>query len=763
MGPTPPRNARFATIWFSLTLLGSAGLLFVVQPLVGRLLLPLLGGAPAVWNTCMVFFQAALLGGYLWAHLLATRLPPRGQFAAQIGLLLAGLLWLPLALSPDAALSIPTDGDPTGWLLVTLLTTVGLPFFALSASAPLLQRWYALGDHAGARDPYFLYAASNVGSVVALLAYPLWLEPRLGLLDQGRAWGWGYGALLLPLVAGCSALAWRWGRGATKPAPGSTAGSSSDDAAPPVDSLTTSTLTGWRGPLAWTALALVPSSLLLGVTTHLTTDIASVPLLWVVPLALYLVTWILAFSRWRVLATTTVARVFAIAMVAWLLATLSEATEPAWALVLLHLGAVFVASWMCHQRLADLRPPPERLTAFYLCLSLGGVLGGMFNTLLAPWLFDDLSEYPLGMLAAVAAMPALVAGRSLRPDWRDLAVAAAIGGLCAAVVLALPLPEGPARTAVVFGLPAVLAYAMVRRPQRFALAVAAILLAGQLHAGVHGAPVHTARSFFAVHKVTQDPDGQMHRIVHGNTLHGRQWLDARRRCQALAYYHHSGPVGDIVQALTSEDRLMRAGVVGLGAGAMATYVGARQGWTFYEIDPEVAAIARDPALFTYLSDCAQGRVDVVLGDARLRLGSAPDGVYDLLAVDAFASDAIPVHLLTTQAFERYLAKLAPGGLLAFHVSNRYLDLFGVLAAQARAAGLACRVRDDKRGGAEIAGVEPSRWVVMARQESFLGTLARHPRWSPPPEPDAPAWTDDFSDLPALLFRSLIAIPEANQT
>ncbi len=743
MRPTAPPVPSATTLWFSLTLLCSAALLFVLQPLVGRLLLPLLGGAPAVWNTCMVFFQAALLGGYLWAHLLATRLSPGGQMLAHLGLLVTGLLWLPLALPAGVALDVPSDGDPTLWLLATLLTTVGLPFFALSASAPLLQRWYALGSHVGASDPYFLYAASNVGSVAALLAYPLLIETRLGLADQGNAWSWGYGALLLPLVAVCAALAWRWSRRQSPASAVDTGGATAEVLLVPG--------TGWRRPLAWIALALVPSSLLLGVTTSLTTDIASVPLLWVVPLALYLLTWSLAFASRRFLKTTTVARIFAIALVPWLLATLSESTEPAWALVLIHLGTVFVASWMCHARLADLRPPTAQLTLFYLCLSLGGVLGGLFNALLAPVLFDDLSEYPLAMLAAAAAMPALVAGRSLRPHWRDVLVAAVIGGLCACLILALPLPSSPARTGLVFGLPVALAYVTVRRPQRFVMVVAGILLAGQLQAGVHGAPVHTARSFFAVHRVTKDPAGQMHRIVHGNTLHGRQWLAADKRCQALAYYHHSGPVGDIVFALSSEDRLMRAGVVGLGAGAMATYVGARQAWTFYEIDPEVAAIARDPALFTYLSECAQGRVDVVLGDARLRLKGADDGVYDLLAVDAFASDAIPVHLLTREAFHLYLSKVAPGGLLAFHVSNRYLDLFGVLAAQARAAGLACRVCDDRRSGLQIEGVEPSRWVVMAQQESYLGALANHPGWNLPPEPHDAAWTDDFADLPGLLL------------
>jgi len=302
---------------------------------------------------------------------LATRLSPLAQVFAHLALLVAGLLWLPLALPSGIALDVPTAGDPTLWLLGTLLATVGLPFLALSASAPLLQRWYAMGDHAGAGDPYFLYAASNVGSVFALLAYPLLIEPSLGLADLGHIWSWGYGLLLLPPVAGCGAVTWRW-----------RARSLTDEASQAVVSLPVQRA-GWGTPLAWTALALVPSSLLLGVTTSLTTDIASVPLLWVLPLALYLLTWTLAFARRRILATTTVARIFAIALVAWLLASLSEATEPAWALVLLHLGTVFIASWMCHARLADLRPPPSKLTLFYLCLSLGGVLGGLFNVLLA--------------------------------------------------------------------------------------------------------------------------------------------------------------------------------------------------------------------------------------------------------------------------------------------------------------------------------------------------------------------------------------------
>ena len=752
MGPARP--ARLPTLWFALTLLCSASLLFVVQPLVGRLLLPLLGGAPAVWNTCMVFFQAALLAGYLWAHLLATRLPTAGQIAAHLLLLLAGLLWLPLTLPAGAAFDVPAEADPTGWLLLTLLATVGLPFFALSASAPLLQRWFALGDHAGARDPYFLYAASNLGSVVALLAYPLLIERHLGGLAQGRAWGWAYGAALLPLVLGCAVLAWRWGRPAAAEALAATQANAADSV---TDSVTDSAPASvpWRRRLAWIALSFVPSSLLLGVTTALATDIASVPLLWVVPLTLYLLTWILAFAGRPLLPITVVARVFAIALVAWLLVTLGEATEPAWALIGLHLLTFFFAAWMCHGRLADDRPPPEGLTGFYLCLSLGGVLGGLFNAMAAPLLFDDLSEYPLAMVAAAVAMPALVAGRSLRPSWTDLGVASLIGAACAGAIVWLPLPPGPAHTSLVFGVPALLAYACIRRPQRFALGVVAILLAATLHPGVQGEPVHRARSFFAVHRVTSDAAGQMHRIVHGNTLHGRQWLDAKRRCEPLAYYHRTGPVGDLVGALASTERLMQAGVVGLGAGAMASYVGQRQRWTFYEIDPAVTAIASNPKLFTYLSHCVAGQVELVLGDARMQLREATAGGFDLLAVDAFASDAIPVHLLTREAFAVYLAKLAPGGLLAFHISNRYLDLVPQLAAQARAAGLVWRLRDDRRATGQLPGVEPSRWLVMAREEAYLGPLLADGRWQAPDTAEVAAWTDDFNNLPGLLLTALL--------
>lgn len=731
--------ARVATLWFALTVLCSAALLFVVQPLVGRLLLPLLGGAPAVWNTCMVFFQAALLGGYLWAHILATRLPTWAQIAAHLALLAAGLLWLPLALPEGAVTTVPTGSDPSAWLLSTLLSTVGLPFFALSASAPLLQRWFALGDHAGARDPYFLYAASNLGSVVALLAYPLVIERHLGVAGQGQTWGWVYALALLPLVLGCAVLAWRWGRGPVAHAAGA--------------SLLAGEVT-WSRRLRWIGLSLVPSSLLLGVTTALATDIASLPLLWVVPLTLYLFTWILAFAGRPLLATTTIARAFTIAVVAWLMLYLGEATEPAGALIALHLLTFFLAAWMCHARLADDRPPTASLTGFYLCLSLGGVLGGLFNALLSPLLFNDLTEYPLAMVAAALAMPALVAGRSLRPSRRDLAVAASVGAACALANLTLPLQPGPLHMVLVIGLPALVVYAGVQRPQRFALGIGAILLAAQLHPGVHGAPIYRARSFYAAHRVTQGLAGKMHRIVHGNTLHGRQWVDPQRRCEPLAYYHRTGPVGDVVGALTSTDRLMQVGVVGLGAGAMASYAGPRQRWTFFEIDPVVAAIATNPKLFSYLSHCAVGRVEVVLGDARLRLREAPAAGYDLLAVDAFSSDSIPVHLLTREAFDIYLTRLAPAGLLTFHVSNRYLDLVPQLAAQAAAAGLIWRLRDDRRTTAQLPGVEPSRWLVMARQEAFLGPLLFDKRWQHAEVEAALAWTDDFNDLPGMLLSAL---------
>ena len=721
---------------YTLTLFVSAALLFLVQPMIARMLLPLFGGTPAVWNTCMVFFQALLLAGYGYAHVATARLGSRRQAMLHLAVLLLPLAVLPLTV--PTGWSLPNTGHPVAWLLGLLLVTVGLPFFVVSTSGPLMQRWFADSGHPAASDPYFLYAASNSGSMLALLAYPFLLEPNLTLAAQGRVWAAGYGLLVL-LTAACGAALLR----APAPKDAKAIGVGPDPATPPVTS---------RRRLRWVLLAFVPSSLLLGVTNFITTNVAPVPLLWVLPLALYLATFILAFARSRVLPPGVLFRWLPLAALLVVFVLLDEGTElPVGVLAGVHLFGLFWVATTCHCLLAGDRPPAGRLTEFYLWLSAGGVLGGLFNALVAPVFFAGPWEYPLVLVLACVLRPA--PPWSARPGWWDLALPAGLGALTAGLVLsakAYGLPPGELAVGVMFGLPAVLCYTFVDRPVRFALGLGALLLAAGLFRDVHGTVLYRTRSFFGIHRVTLDPSGAFHMLVHGNTVHGQQSVDPARRGEPLTYYHRTGPAGRVFAALRGDERLWRVALVGLGAGALACYGEEGQEWTYYEIDPAVERIARDGRLFTFLSDAERRgvRLGVVPGDARLTLArrGEPCGV---LVVDAFSSDAIPVHLLTREALRVYLGRLRDDGVLAFNISNRYLDLEPVLAGLARDAGLECFVcedlvvRDDEKRG----GKAPSIWAVMARRRGHLAKVLADGRWQPArPRAGMAVWSDDFSNL-----------------
>jgi hypothetical protein len=723
---------------YTLTLFVSSALLFLVQPMLARMVLPLFGGTPAVWNTCMVFFQALLLAGYAYAHAAPARLGVRRQAALHLALLLLPLAVLPLAV--PAGWALPDSGHPVAWLLGLLLVTVGLPFFVVSTSGPLLQRWFADTGHPAARDPYFLYAASNLGSMLALLAYPFLLEPNLTLAAQGRIWAVGYGVLVL-LTGACAAALLR----APAPKDAKALGVGPDQAAPPVTA---------RRRLRWVLLAFVPSSLLLSVTTFLTTDLAPIPLLWVLPLALYLLTFVFAFARRQVVPLPLLLRWLPLAVLLVALALLSEATEPAAVLIGLHLLVLFWVGLTCHGMLAADRPHAGRLTEFYLWLSVGGVLGGLFNALVAPAVFSGLAEYPLVLVLACLLRPAPPrADGGGGPRRSDFLLPAALGLLTAALVVggqAYGVAPGPVSVGLMFGLPAVVCYTFLERPVRFALGLGALMLAGGLYHGVHGTVLYRTRSFFGVHRVTLDPAGEYRMLVHGNTVHGQQSVAPSRRDEPLTYYHRTGPMGRVFAALRGDDRLGRVALVGLGAGALACYAEPGQEWTYYEIDPAVARIARDERLFTFLPDAERRgvRLGVVLGDARLTLarGTDPCGV---LVVDAFSSDAIPVHLLTREALRVYLARLRDDGVLAFNISNRYLDLEPVLANLARDAGLFCFVREDValRDDEKRGGKAPSIWAVMARDRGHLTKVLKGGGWQEARlRAGLAVWTDDFSNL-----------------
>jgi hypothetical protein len=775
------------SLLFTCALFVGAFLLFWVQPLVGKALLPLLGGTPAVWNTCMLFFQASLLAGYAYAHALTRWLPARAQGLLHGALLLAAAVALPFAAGGDEG--PPAGASPLWWLLKRLTLTAGPPFFVLSAGAPLLQKWYSRTRARDAADPYFLYAASNAGSLCALLGFPVLLEPWLSLGRQSRAWAVLYVALAL-LVVACAAFALMRPRAASR-----------DENVEVEDAAGATERVSMRRRLRWLVLAFVPSSLVLGVTTYVTTDLVAVPLLWVIPLSLYLLSFVVVFARRRLIPGWLPARVLPGAAVLVSLVYLSGASQPAWFLILFHLLFLFAAALVCHGWLADDRPGAAHLAEFYLWLAAGGALGGLFNAIVAPLLFNSVVEYPLVILLASYLRPAYrsergtllglrlgprraerTAAESVSPDgdacqsdggalvregrwdWLDLLLALVVGMLTAALLVVTERFELTAveRAAIALGVPLfLLNHFYAPRPLRFALGLAAVMLASALFSERPGRLLLASRNFYGTHRVEANSADTVHWLTNGSTLHGKQYTDGASRCEPLSYYHREGPLGSLFAALRGEagaadvkagggsrpNALRGVAVVGLGAGTTAAYSRAGEAWTFYEIDPAVADVARRPELFTYLSACSAAPASVLLGDARLRLRDAPDGAYDLIALDAFSSDAVPAHLLTREALALYLSKLAPRGVVAFHVSNRSLELERVVGGLAADARLPARVFADKVYDADN-GHDPSTWVAVARADADLAPLDADARWKTldASTPGLVLWRDDFSDV-----------------
>jgi SAM-dependent methyltransferase len=715
---------------YGLTIFLSAFLLFLIQPMFARMALPLLGGSPGVWNTALVFYQGALLAGYAFAHWSTSRLGSSRQRWLQLGLLAAALFALPIHVAQGW--SPPSAGNPSGWLLLLLGASVGLPFFAVSTSSPVLQRWFAATGHPAARDPYFLYAASNAGSLSALLAYPVVVEPNLRLKDQAALWGVGF-VLLIALFGACALFS----KGSAKTAGNAEATASAE--AQPIS---------WNRRLRWLILAAIPASLMTGVTTYLSSDIAAIPLLWVIPLALYLLTFIFAFASRPYLPEKLMARAFPLLVTGLLVVVAVRASQPIALLVVLHLTVFFFAAAFCHVRLAADRPSTENLTQFYLWLSLGGVVGGAFNALLAPVIFNSVAEYPIALVLACMAAPPPEQDARLQFDIRkDALPPLLLGTMTAGLMLlggAASLP-----TAVLIGLPALGCFLLSRRPFRFGLSLAAVLLASNLNVGDQGRPLHAERSFFGVHRVTLSPDGRFRQLAHGNTLHGKESLSDPGT--PLTYFYPNGPIGDV---FTGSRRFKRVGVVGLGAGSLAAYAHAGEDWTFYEIDPVVVRIAEDSQYFTFMRDC-KAPYRIVLGDARLSLAAAQNGEYDLLVLDAYTSDSVPLHLMTREALQLYLQKLAPGGILAFHISNRHFDLEPVLGALAGAEGLTALVRHEVPAPRDLrAGKTASDWALLAREADDLQEWRRDARWAAPAtHPGLKPWTDDFaSPLPVFTWE-----------
>jgi len=732
-------------ILFSLAMFFGATLLFMVEPMFGKMALPLLGGSPAVWNTCMVFYQGALLAGYLYAHLAPKWLGVRRQAAFHLGLLLVILFTLPIGIFHGW--TPPANANPVAWLLLLLLLSVGLPFFVVSTTAPLLQKWFAQTSHAFAHDPYFLYGASNLGSLLALVAYPTIIEPYLRLHHQSWAWAGGY-LVLIALLSLCGVMVWR--------ATGQTGALNS--LAPPAAATGNGNANPAASPLSlsqrvwWVLLAFAPSSLLLGVTTFLSTDIASVPLLWIIPLIIYLLTFVLVFARKPLIPHRIMVFLEPFVIIPLAVFFFIQIKTALWQALPFHLLAFFVIAMVCHGELMHSRPPAAYLTEFYLWISVGGVLGGIFNALLAPILFNSVIEYPLIIVVACLLRPSLSPAdqKSHERRWDILLP------LILAVFLALlfqvfqALPDrlkllGLLITACAAGT---LCYSFRFRPWRLGLGLGVLILAGTWFIAQPERVLLKERNFFGVSKVAEDAAGHYRILSHGSTIHGAQSLDPAEQRKPLTYYHRGGPLGQVFAVFSGPRAKQEVAVVGLGTGTIACYAQAGQRFTFYEIDPAMERIARDPRYFTYLSDCP-APVGVILGDARLSLKDAPDSCYDMIILDAFSSDAIPIHLVTREAIRLYLAKLKPGGILVFHISNRYLDLKPVLGNLARDAGFISLGSSDLKLSDEDLKKKKSAsiWVVMARTQADLRGLARDQRWHTlPVRPGDALWTDDFSDI-----------------
>jgi SAM-dependent methyltransferase len=740
---------RLTPALFALAIFTSASLVFVVQPMVTKLVLPMLGGSPQVWNTAMVFFQAALLAGYGYAHLLQRIGSLRTQVIVHLALLLVAALFLPLGVS--GALGNPDPAAPILWLLGTLTLSIGAPFAVLSATAPLLQAWYARVrvGHADCKNPYVLYAASNLGSFLALLSYPVLIEPLATL--SGQRWGWtgGY-AVFVALIVVMALTVWRRQAAAAEPAP-----------------LERSAPLSWKDRLILIGLAAAPSSLMLGVTAHLSTDVASAPFLWVIPLALYLLTFVIAFQSrpWIPLPVTLVVQ----AAVGAVAVTLAAFRSDEW-LVLFGISilAFFFTTLMCHQLLAARRPAPDRLTEFYLLMSLGGVVGGAFTALLAPVIFNDVWEYPLMLVLVGFARPW---GRGWKLDYRDAyfllagVVIAALPPVIHMVVHAnemlWPLFQSPAIfrqiTVLLLGAAAVCAFLIRDRALAYVALLTAMTLSAQwINKGADSA--YTERSFFGVMQVANQPDerlgGDVHALMHGTTLHGAQARDPRYACSPMTYYAPTTPIGQAAVMVQNRGPAVNIGVVGQGSGAMAAYKRAGDTLTFFEIDPMVDRLSRDPRWFTYISDCAQGPVRTVLGDARLTLEEEPAGSYDLLIIDAFSSDAVPTHLLTQEAIDGYLQLLKPDGVVLLHLSNRNLDITLPALAAARALGVPERhqIYIEDRNAPDMAEASTEA-MILSPTEAGMADFAADPRWRVLAPTEVRPWTDDYVNLFGSLVRA----------
>ena len=723
-----------------------------------RMVLPRLGGSPSVWSVAMVFFQSMLLAGYAYAHILMSSRNRYVPVAVHLALLVAAALTLPLSIG-DVSGTPPTSAAAPFWLLGLFTVSIGLPFFALAANNALMQAWFARTRHRDAQDPYFLYAASNIGSFLALLSYPVLFEPVFTLQAQSRLWSIGF-LVLIALIGYCGVLMLRNQRRAVAHAKTVAADKPS-----------------WAVVGRWILISAVPSGLLIAVTAYISTDIAAAPLLWVMPLSLYLLTWILVFQRRALIPHGIVLflQPFAIAGIVVLL--YYAGWIPLLDSLTGHLVAFFVIALACHGELARTRPAPQFLTTFYVSLSFGGMIGGLFSGLVAPFAFSWVAEYPI--LAVLAALCRPFGQETWKPFerllwplapsyWPQLSaqfwpVAIAIGlALLFSRPLGFDFDGDPELLKIVILALVAISLVLLRDPPKSAFAVAMALAMIWLYP-TSETRSKTVRSFFGIHKIYESDDSRFRILKHGSTIHGAQQIvdddgqPVNGRPKPITYYHDRSAMSRAIEAVrVQKGGPLRVAVIGLGTGTLACLSALGETWRFYEIDPTVVEIARDPNRFTFLSSCAP-EVSIVIGDARLTLAREPDHQFDLIIVDAYSSDAIPVHLATTEAMALYKSKLVPQGVIVMHISNRHLELHTVVEGIAAANGLKTWVwRRDKDDSDDINYVFSSDVVISAQNAEDIGALAHDSSWVlNTPNPTVRTWTDDYSNVAGALWRKYV--------
>lgn len=730
------------------TIFLSAFLLFSVQPFFAKMVLPRLGGSPAVWSVAMVFFQSVLLAGYGYAHILTKRLPLKSAVFVHLTVMAVALAALPIAIS-ESWRSPPESGQSI-WLIGLFCMSVGLPFFAVSANSSLLQGWFSRTGHAHARDPYFLYGASNIGSFASLILYIIVFEPLSALPEQNAMWTLGF-FLLGSLIALSGFLA--VSLSSTSGQAGVSAQlDASQFAEKPVE---------WIERVSWISFAFVPSALLVAVTAHVQTDVAAAPFLWLAPLALFLLTFVIVFQKRPLVPHRIVEKVAPILVIPLLYVTLTPTQSSLAVQITAHFLTFFAVSLCAHGALAARRPVAAHLTEFYFCMSVGGVLGGVFSSLIAPHLFTWIVEYPLLLIASLLAVPAF---RS-RYLFRGVLIAAAAAASFVAFLVLLdlttsihPLSDYGNLQVLNLALALTAFYLVLRRPAFVIVPCCAMFFASYVFVSHFYSSVET-RSFFGVLRVVDDHESGVRKFQHGRTLHGATRLadlDADvTRPVPLTYYSDDGGMSLAIAAVRKNvgGALEKAGVIGVGAGSLACQFKAGEKLDLFDIDPEVIKIAQDPALFPFLSKCAPG-ANMIVGDGRIELEGVADRSYDLLVADAFSSDSIPIHLLTVEAIDLYMRKLADDGVLIFHISNNHLELKSVVGAIAKTLGLSVRVAHfvPQKTAETLDMATPTDVAVLARNDAALGHILDDKRWEVPITDGTKAWTDGYSNLIAAMWR-----------